>query len=143
MPAISFSGGYSFKVTRLSLSEEIGPDAFTAAPEAWATVSGMSLGDEKTPLTKTPALEVSKGVKILVEQYPYSFRSTPNFFPNSCISSEGSSPTESTTKLNTSSLSSPSSVLYTILRSLVMGSSSMWATRHLVYFTPYSFFARS
>ena len=33
-------------------------EASAAAAEAWATVSGTSLGPEKTPLTKIPGLEV-------------------------------------------------------------------------------------
>ena len=49
-------------VTSVFLAGAITVPAFAAAPEASATVIGMSLGAEKAPLTNIPGLEVSTGV---------------------------------------------------------------------------------
>ena len=102
---------------------------------------GMSFGDENAPLTNTPGLEVSTGVKTPVWQKPSSLRR--NFITrlNASASAAGLSPTASTTMLKTSSFGSPFST-YLSMRFLVFGSSLTAAILDLTNLMPYSFFAR-
>ncbi len=62
----SLSGGYSFTVASVPLSEAIKLAAFTAAPLACATLSGISFGEENAPQTYMPSFDVSTGENIFV-----------------------------------------------------------------------------
>ncbi len=105
----SFSGGYSFTVVSVSLSEEIRLDALTAAPLACATLSGMSFGEENAPQTYTPGLEVSSGENVWVEQKSYVFNSKFSALANSSACLGGFIPTERTTRFTSSLLGFSSS----------------------------------
>ena len=59
----SNSGGNSLILMSFPLSEAMVDVASAAAPLAWATDSGMSLGAPNAPLTNMPGLDVLKGEK--------------------------------------------------------------------------------
>ena len=106
----SFSAGYTrSRVSRPRRDFSIWPDS---APAALAVTSdsGMSLGPWKAPLMKIPGRVVSIGLTGLVLQNPCGLSSTPNLRASSFASAGGFSPTDSTTRSNSSSFT-PSSVV--------------------------------
>ncbi len=77
-PTTSRSGGYS--LSTVSVPRESARPVITcaAAAEAWATLSGMSLGSPNGPQTKTPSRVVSSGWNSCSSQKPCRLRSTPS-----------------------------------------------------------------
>src|SRR5674476_1594586 len=65
-PRTSVSAVSLTTVSILTRFSQTNAPAFDAAPEASATVVGMSLGAANAPLTNTPFLDVSNGVYIPV-----------------------------------------------------------------------------
>ena len=104
----SFSAGYTR--SRVSLPRRDLSSWADSAPAALAvtTDSGMSRGPWKAPLMKIPGRVVSIGFTGFVLQNPCGPSSTPNFLANSFASAGGFSPTDNTTRSNSSSLT-PSS----------------------------------
>src|SRR5512136_7855 len=140
-PSTLISFGYSFFVVSVFLAAEMTEPALAAAPEASATVIGMSFGDENAPLTNMPGLDVSTGVNAPVCANPSSLSLNFMILLRFSASAGGLSPTARTTIWNSSSLGSPPST-YFILRFFVFGSSLIAATLERTNLMPHSFAAR-
>ena len=98
-------------------------DTWAAAQEASITVSGMSLGSPNAPATNMPGRVVCAGCRMGGSAKPYSLSAIPNRSANSRVPSGGFSPTESTTRSNSSSTFLPSAVAYLTRRLPVPGAS--------------------
>ena len=92
--ATSSSSGYTLGETRVPRSSEIMLEAMAAAPDAWATVSGMSFGAEFEPQTNMPGLLVDNGSKAEVWQKPCSLSSMPSLAASSFVCLSVSKPIE-------------------------------------------------
>ena len=97
MPSTLFSAGNTLGAQGTKSFPTMYAPAFADAPHASATDVGMSLGAANAPVTNTPSLDVSRGLKTEVSQNPYSFRFIPITSANSCAPSGGLRPMERTT----------------------------------------------
>ncbi len=106
-PETSVSAGNSLGAAGTKPSPTMWAPAFADAPQDSATVVGMSLGAAKAPLTNIPGLDVARGSRTLVLQYPYSLSSIPRVFASSTPPTGGLRPMERTTRSNSSVRGSP------------------------------------
>ena len=103
---IGFSSGYLTKISLLGNSFNTTP-ADEAAPLASIIDSGISLGPERVPHTKTPGRDVQTGENSGLVTNPESFNSTPSFVARFLNCGVDFSPTERIINSNDSLLILP------------------------------------
>jgi len=135
---MSRSTGYSFSTVSVPRESASPVITWAAAAEAWATLSGMSLGSPNGPTTKTPSRLVARGANSSSLQKPWRLSSMPRRPAASCALRAGSRPTESTTMSYSLVRMLPCSSSQLMSRSFVSGSSLMADGRERMKRTPRS-----